>query len=83
MHIVFVGKSERKSQLERTKHRQEDEFNWVLQKKDSRVWTEIMFTRKRTSSGSLSDNIRSVSLQDGEYAAYCFVITVIRLCVFY
>jgi len=54
MHIVFVGKSEGKSQLGRTKRRREDEFHWVLRKKRGSLWTEFMFTRIRTSSESLS-----------------------------
>jgi len=54
MHIVFVGKTEGKSQLGRTKRRREDEFHLVLRKKGGSVWTEFMFSRIRTSTESLS-----------------------------
>jgi len=54
VHIFFVGKSEGKSQLGRTKRRQGEEFHWVLRKKGGSVWTEFMLTRIRTSTESLS-----------------------------
>jgi len=54
MHIVFVEKSEWKSQLGRTERRREDEFNWVLRNKGGSVWTEFIFKRIRTSTESLS-----------------------------
>jgi hypothetical protein len=50
---VFVGRSERKRPLVRSRHRSEDNIPMEIKKQDGRVWTGFIRLRTWTSFRSL------------------------------